>query len=65
MSRNPLPPIRKGCAHPKARFNPAEVRQIRRSYACNPRSFRQMAREYGCSHMTVYYLIRYVTYEDG
>lgn len=67
MSRAPIPPIRKGSAHPLARFSPAEAARIRLAYAKNPRSVRQMTREEGggCARMTMYRLIHYLTYEDS
>jgi hypothetical protein len=43
----------KGSDHPRARFTPEEVSEIRKSYADDPRSFRKIAQEKGVHHETI------------
>lgn len=52
----------RGADHPRARFTPEEVAEIRKSYADDPRSLRKIAKEQGCHHQTISELLNHSSY---
>jgi DNA invertase Pin-like site-specific DNA recombinase len=52
----------KGSDHPRARFTPEEVTEIRKSYADDPRSLRKIAKEQGCHHQTISEILNNLSY---
>lgn len=61
---------KKGPAHPLALFSWDEVSAIRRRFeqagapSFRSPSCRKVARELGCSHLTIWRIVNYYTYDD-
>lgn len=55
----------RGADHPRARFTPEEVVEIRKSYQERPRTYTEIAKEKGCCRDTITELLNNRSYRQA
>ena len=57
-------PIRRGADHPKARFSPEEVEEIRKNFDEELPTYRAAAQRYHCGRTTIYRIVNRISYRN-